>query len=58
MRTPSNTRSFSGAEFAKHAKQARTSRLAKTLTDLIDLKVKGIITEAEYRQKKRKLLGF
>lgn len=58
MKTLSNASSFNEAEFAKQAQRARTRRLAKTLTDLIDLKVKGIITEAEYRQKKRKLLGF
>ena len=50
--------SFNDPGFSKQVKQAKSRRLAKVLADLIDLKVKGIITEQEYRQKKKKLLGF
>jgi biotin carboxylase len=50
--------SFNDEEFARQIKQARSKRLAKMLADLVDLKVKGIITEQEFSQRKRKLLGF
>lgn len=39
-------------------KEARIKRLSINLVNLIDLKVKGIITEHEYKQRKRQLLGF
>lgn len=39
-------------------KEARIKRLSINLVNLIDLKVKGIITEREYKQRKRRLLGF
>ena len=39
-------------------KNARVKRLSINLVNLVDLKVKGIITEREYRQRKQRLLGF
>lgn len=39
-------------------KEARIKRLSINLVNLIDLKVKGIITENEYKHRKRRLLGF
>ena len=38
--------------------EARIKRLSINLVNLIDLKVKGIITKEEYQQRKRQLLGF
>lgn len=39
-------------------KEARIKRLSTNLVNLIDLKVKGIITKDEYQRRKRQLLGF
>lgn len=58
MKASSNTNSFNDPEFTQRVKQARTHRLAITLVNLVDLKVKNIISEQEYRRRKRKLLGF
>ena len=51
-------KSFNDPEFTKQVQRVRTQRLSKSLVNLVDLKVKGIITEREYKLLKRKLLGF
>lgn len=53
-----NNQNKTEIDISKEAQSIRTRRLSKTLVDLIDMKVKGIITEQEFRQRKRKLLGF
>jgi hypothetical protein len=45
-------------DFTKRVKAARVHRLSTSLVNLIDLKVKGIINEQEFKRSKRKLLGF
>ncbi|HTB48892.1 MAG TPA: hypothetical protein VK712_02305 [Verrucomicrobiae bacterium] len=60
MAEPNNLKlkSTNDIDIAKEAKAIRTSRLSKTLVNLIDLKVKGIITEQEFKRSKKRLLGF
>ena len=58
MTTRSSAKLRGDIDIAKEAKAIRVRRLSKTLVDLVDLKVKGIITEKEFSQQKRKLLGF
>lgn len=48
----------SNPEFERRVKEARVHRLSVTLVNLVDLKVKGIITNSEYQKRKRQLLGF
>ena len=45
-------------DISKEARVIRIRRLSKTLTDLIDLKVRGIITEQEFKRSKKRILGF
>lgn len=45
-------------DFTRRVKAARVKRLSTSLVNLIDLKVKGIITEKEFKQQKQKLIGF
>ena len=50
--------SFNDPKFTNQVKRTKSKRLAKVIADLVDLKVKGIITEQEFKQRKHKLLGF
>ncbi|MEJ0072914.1 MAG: SHOCT domain-containing protein [Candidatus Saccharibacteria bacterium] len=45
-------------DIAEEAKAIRVRRLSKALVNLIDLKVRGIITEEEFKQSKKRILGF